>query len=70
MGLDVMEIIKEISQEKKDKHITPSHALRVDVKNRIMDKLREDLQQLVDEGKIEVGETINDLYFEVKESHE
>lgn len=65
MGLDVLDIIKEIHQEKKDKKISPDFATRLEVKNRIMEKLRTDLQQLRDDGVIKVGETLNDLYFEL-----
>jgi len=65
MGLEVLEIIQEIHREKKEKRVEPHFATRAEVRSRIMDKLREDLQQLVDDGVVKVGNTLNDLYFEL-----
>lgn len=65
MGLSVLDIIKEIHEEKKAKKVSPNFATRIEVKERISKKMNEELQGLMGDGTLKMGETLNDYYFEL-----
>ena len=60
----ILQIISQIETEKKDK-IEPCHAMMDEILNRVDDKItgKNALRQLVKEGKVKCGETINSYYF-------
>ena len=69
----ILEIINQISTEKKARNIDPTHALFKDVFDRATiegiaaDEIRNGLNELFIAGKIEVGRTINDKYIKIKD---
>ena len=68
----ILEIINQISNEKKARNIEPTHALFKDVFDRATiegiaaDEIRNGLNELFINGEIEVGRTINDKYIKIK----
>ena len=64
-------IINQISNEKKAKGIEPSHALfrevfdRAKVEGIAADEIKKGLNELFINGKIEVGDTLNDKWIRV-----
>lgn len=66
MGL--LELIKQMEDEKKQNKISPSHALFIPLKNMALelgmsnDQITDQLNELYKQGKIKVGKTINDKF--------
>ena len=64
-------IISEITADKKSRNIEPTHALfkevfeRATIEGISADDIRKGLNELYINGKIEVGETINDKWIRV-----
>ena len=65
-------IINQISHEQKAKGIEPTHALfkevfdRATIEGIAADEIRKGLNELFINGKIEVGDTLNDKYIKIK----
>ena len=61
----ILEIISRIQMDKETKKIVPSHATRQEIIRTIIQRTDKSLQELVSEGKLRTGDTINDKYFEL-----
>ena len=59
----LLNTIKEIQAEKKEKNITPNHALHAEISNRIHTEVKQALNKLCKEKKIRFCKTLNDLAF-------
>lgn len=69
--MNILEIIKELEEEKRQNKITPSHALFIPLRNRALqlgisnDSIANQLNDLYKQGKIKVGKTINDKFITI-----
>ena len=69
----ILKIINQISSEKKARNIEPTHVLfkevfdRATIEGIAADDIRNGLNELFINGKIEVGRTINDKYIKIKD---
>ena len=65
-------IISEITADKKKRKIEPTHALfkevfdRATIEGIAADEIKKGLNELFINGKIEVGDTLNDKYIKIK----
>lgn len=66
--MNIIEIINEMEQMKKQNNVTPSHVLFIPLYKECLkhgiskEKLSDELNKLYKAGKIKVGQTINDQY--------
>lgn len=64
--MNILEIIKELEEEKKQNKITPSHALFIPLERRALelgmshDQITDQLAELYTQDKIKFERTIND----------
>lgn len=63
----LIEIIKDISSEKKAKNLFPAYALYTEISTRLHQKVGETLNELIKEGKVSWHKTLNDKAFELTE---
>lgn len=69
--MNIIEIINEMEQMKKQNNITPSHVLFIPLSIECCkygfskEKLSDELNKLYVDGKIKVGQTINDQYIKL-----
>ena len=67
----ILEIINQISNEKKARNIEPTHALfkevfdRATIEGIAADEVRNGLNELFINGEIEVGDTLNDKWIRI-----
>ena len=67
----ILEIINQISNEKKARNIEPTHALfkevfdRATIEGIAADEIRKGLNELFINGEIEVGDTLNDKWIRI-----
>ena len=67
----ILEIINQISNEKKARTIEPTHALfkevfdRATIEGIAADEVRNGLNELFINGEIEVGDTLNDKWIRI-----
>lgn len=62
----LLQIISEISQEKKDKGVTPSAALMSEIRNRMDEDAKIILNGLCKDGVLEFHRLLNGVSFERK----
>ena len=65
----MLKLIKKISEQKRKDKITPSHVLFIELvqaSGKPTKAVRSELNTLYAQNKIEVGETINDLFIKLK----
>lgn len=62
----IVKIISEIQEENRIKNIVPDHALWSQVRNELLKDIKTILNELISEGKLELGNTINDKYLKLK----
>lgn len=62
-----MDIILQIMEEKKERKITPYHALIQEVINR-KPEAKEELEEMERNGVIQTGDTINSRYIRIVEN--
>lgn len=63
--MDLLELIKQMEEERIEAKITPSHITYTSLLNRSgmkREELSSELNKLYKDGAIEVGKTINDKY--------
>ena len=62
--MNITEIINQIEEDKKARNVFPTYALFLEIVrihgNR--DEVKDELNKLYKEGKIKIGETVNDKY--------
>lgn len=68
--IDVLEIIKEIVADKAERKVNPTSALFSEVVNKVNEKAKEEINQLVLEKKLVFHRTINSISFDVVEEKE
>lgn len=64
--IDVEMIIASIEAEKKSKNVFPSHALLPEIMIKVKSDVKDELNKLVSEGKIDWCETLNTYGFSIK----
>lgn len=67
----LIDIIREITREKTEKHIVPSHAMENEIlarqKGLTRDQLVAQARMLAGAGRIKVGPTLNSTYYQLTE---
>ena len=61
--IDVLEIIASIEAEKESKNVFPTHALLPEIIIKVKSEVRDDLNRLVLEGRLNCCETLNTYGF-------
>ena len=59
----LLEVIRKIQAEKKEKKQVPNHALYVEISNTMSDEIKKCLNELCKEKKIKFCKTLNDIAF-------
>ena len=62
----VLEVLNTLQKEREDNNIIPSHILQSDLFNAINSEIKQALNELYKDGKIEVVKTINQNAFKIK----
>ena len=68
--IDILEIIKEIVADKSEQKVNPTSALFSEVVNKVNEKAKAEINQLVLEKKLVFHRTINSISFDVVEEKE
>lgn len=68
--IDVLQIIKEIIADKAERKVNPTSALFSEVVNKVNEKAKAEINQLVLEKKLVFHRTINSISFDVVEEKE
>ena len=68
--IDVLEIIKEIIADKAERKVNPTSALFSEVVNKVNEKAKAEINQLVLDKKLAFHRTINSISFDVIEAKE
>ena len=68
--IDVLELIRRLQREREERHIVPSHVEFAHLMNEASKEIRQELNALYQEGKIDVKETINGKAVFVKEENQ
>ena len=69
-GRRLLETIGDITREKKEARIVPSHALGVELRNRTGltdEQIASVIKVLAEEGLVDTGRTINDYYIRLQD---
>lgn len=61
--IDVMQIVASIEAEKESKNVFPTHALLPEIMVKVNSEVRDELNRLVSEGKLNWCETLNTYGF-------
>lgn len=61
-----LELIREMEQDKRDRHIEPTHVLFIDLQHRVINDLKSEINELVSAGFVQHGKTVNDIYLKTK----
>ncbi len=64
--MNLLEIIEKIQKEKEAKRIDPDHARYLEIIKITGKPVKDEINNLVKEGKLEWGQTINDNWFKIK----
>ena len=64
--IDVLEIIASIEAEKESKNVFPTHALLPEIMIKVKAEVKDELNKLVSEEKIDWCETLNTYGFSIK----
>ena len=62
----VLAIIADIQEERKEAHIVPNHVLATEIINRRVHQPQQALNELYAEGKIDWCRTLNDTAFTIR----
>ena len=68
--IDVLQIIKEIIADKAERKVNPTSALLSEVINKVNEKVKAEINQLVIDKKLVFHRTINSISFDVVEEKE
>ena len=63
----ILEIVQKIQADKKAKKKVPDFALKREIWNEIFLQMETELELLYHDGKLKKGDSINDVFFEVKD---
>lgn len=64
---DLVKIIRELTDEKKSRHIVPSAALYSEISTALHKEVQEELNAMVKDGILEWTRTLNQAAFQIKE---
>jgi len=64
--IDVMQIIASIEADKESKNVFPSHVLLSEIMIKVKSEVKDELNKLVSEGKLDWCETLNSYGFSIK----
>ena len=65
--IDLMEIVKNLLQAKRDKNISPLVVSMKEIQQEVADKVVEELRRLYADGKVKYHETLSGHAFSIKE---
>lgn len=65
--IDVLELIRRLQREREERHIVPTHVEFAQLMNEAGKAIRQELNSLYQEGRIDVKETVNGKAVSVKE---
>ena len=65
--IDLMEIVKNLLQAKRDKNLSPLVVSMKEIQQEVADKVVEELRRLYAEGKVKYHETLIGHAFSIKE---
>ena len=65
--IDLMEIVQDLLQIKKDERKTPLVVSMKEIQQEVADKVVEELRRLYADGKVKYHETLNGHAFSIKE---
>ena len=65
--IDLMEIVKNLLQAKRDKNISPLVVSMKEIQQEVADKVVEELRRLYADGQVKDHETLNGHAFRIKE---
>ena len=65
--IDLMEIVKDLLQIKKDERKAPLVVSMKEIQQEVADKVVEELRRLYADGKVKYHETLNGHAFSIKE---
>ena len=65
--IDLMEIVQNLLQAKRDKNISPLVVSMKEIQQEVADKVVEELRRLYADGKVKYHETLNGHAFSIKE---
>jgi len=65
--IDVLEIIRKISEQKKESKVAPDYALFNEVQNEVTKELKQEINRLITDKKLKFHHTLNSFSFEVVE---
>lgn len=63
---DVIEHVRDVIAEKREKMLHPDYAILTEVQSRVLAEMRAELNALYKQGVIDVGETLNNKYIQIK----
>lgn len=66
---DLVKIIRELTDEKKSKHIVPSAALYSEISAALHREAQEELNAMVKDGILEWSRTLNSIAFKIKKNN-
>ena len=66
MEINLLQLIADIEQEKKEAHKFPTYALYEEISNRVGAAIAVELGNLVSDGKLTRNETLNSFAFKLK----
>ena len=64
--IDVFEIVASIEAEKESKNVFPTHALLPEIMVKVKSEVKNELNRLVSEGRLNWCETLNTYGFSIK----
>ncbi|WP_080902938.1 hypothetical protein [Parabacteroides sp. Marseille-P3160] len=62
----IIELIKCIVNEKKERKLHPTHAMLHEIKEKLQSDLSKELDEMEKEGLIEIGHTINSKFVKIQ----
>lgn len=65
--IDILELIRRLQREREERHIVPTHVEFAQLMNEAGKSIRQELNRLYQEGRIDVKETVNGKAVSVKE---
>ena len=63
--IDVLEIIRKISEKKRIANVCPEYALFSEIQNDVTEELKNEINRLITEKKLAFHRTINSFSFEI-----
>lgn len=65
--IDVYQLIRDISAQKRENKILPDHVLSSELFSKIIDEAKKELNALCQGKKVAYGKTINEVWFRANE---